>query len=73
MTRRRCYLALILTVILGLHRGNIALWQSGSPCAQTVFPYRAHTLPPSVFRALEDGIPFSSTEDALQAAEDLAS
>ena len=73
MGRRHCYLALILTVILGLHRGNIALWPAGSPSVRTVFPYRADTLPPAVFRALEEGIPFSSTEAALQAGEDLAS
>ena len=71
--RRRCYLALILTVILGLHRGNIALWQAGSPSAATPFPYRADPLPPSVYRALEEGIPFFTMEVARQAAGDLAS
>ena len=73
MEHRRFLPALILTVILGLHQGNIALWQSGSSSAEATFPYRADTLPPSVFRALEEGMPFSSTEDALQAGEDLAS
>ena len=67
------YLALILTFFLGLRQGKIVLWQSGSADSRQVFPYRAETLPPSVRRALEEGIPFDSAADAMETAENFFS
>ena len=70
---RRCYLALILTLILGLREGNIALWSTENGSCIQRFPYRAETLPPPVRTLLEDGIPFSDMEYAREAAQILLS
>ena len=71
--RRAQCLALILTAILGLQEGNPALWQAGTNEPFQVFPYRSDTLPPEVRQALENGIPFSDTDAAREAAEDFCS
>ena len=73
---RRCrqkYLALILTFFLGMREGNIALWQSGCAEPAQVFPYRAETLPPTVRAALENGIFFTTSEEAMETAENFLS
>ena len=70
---RRCYLALILTLILGLREGNIALWNTENGICLRRFPYRTETLPPSVQAVLEDGVPFSDMEQALETAQILLS
>ena len=70
---RRKYLALILTFFLGLREGNIALWQAGCDEQMRLFPYRAETLPPSVRSALEEGMTFATSEEALETAENFLS
>ena len=69
----RKYLALILTFFLGLQEGNISLWQSGCDEPMEVFPYRAETLPPAVRSALEKGMAFASSDDALETVENFLS
>ena len=44
-------------LILGIHRGYIALWNETDPLPMEVYPYKAVMLPPSEVRALEAGIP----------------
>ena len=70
---RRKYLALILTFFLGLREGKILLWQAGCDEPARVFPYRAETLPPSVRTALENGMVFNSSEEAMETAENFLS
>ena len=70
---RQLYLALILGFILGIHRGNIALWKNGTSQPAHVFPYRADTLPPEIRSALENGIPVDSLEELEALAENYLS
>ena len=70
---RRQYLALLLTFFLGLREGNIVLWQAGCDEETRVFPYRAETLPPAVRAALEYGMVFDSSEEAIETAENFLS
>ena len=72
MTGRRC-LAVVLTFILGVREGNIALFQAGQDIPVQVFPYRAATLPPQVCGALEEGMVFGSLEEAWETAENFGS
>ena len=69
----RKYLALIFTFFLGLREGNIALWQAGCDEQMRLFPYRAETLPPSVRSALENGMVFNSSEEAMETVENFLS
>ena len=70
---RRKYLALILTFFLGLREGNIVLWQAGCDEETRVFPYRAETLPPAVRAALENGMVFETSEEAMETVENFLS
>lgn len=70
---RHIYLALILSFILGIHEGNIALWKKGSDDPVRVFPYRAGMLPPEARSALEKGIPIESIEQLEALAENYLS
>ena len=70
---RRKYLALILTFFLGLQEGNITLWPSGCDEPAQVFPYRAETLPPAVRSALQNGMAFDTSEEALETVENILS
>lgn len=63
------YLALILSFILGVHEGNIALWKEGSTAPDRVFPYQARMLPPEARTALEQGIRFDNLEQLKALAE----
>ena len=67
------YLALLFTFFLGLQEGKITLWHSGSQGPCQIFPYRAETLPPSVRSALEEGMTFATSEEALETAENFLS
>ena len=70
---RRKYLALILTFFLGLREGNIVLWSSGCNEPSRIFPYRAETLPPAVRSALQTGMAFDTSEEALETVENILS
>ena len=66
---RQLYLTLILGFILGIHRGNIALWKNGQTEPAHVFPYRADTLPRDVQEALTDGILVDTPDQLAELAE----
>ena len=70
---RHLYLALILTFILGIREGNVALWKKGDPEPLRVFPYRVETLPPQAQAALERGISFDSLDELEALAENYLS
>lgn len=69
----RRYLALILTVLLGIHRGFVALWLPGEEEPAVVFPYSARSLPPSDREALEKGISIETPEELDRIIEDFLS
>ena len=70
---RHIYLALVLSFILGIRDGNIALWKEGSAEPVRVFPCRAETLPPQARSALEQGIPIDSIDQLEALAENYLS
>lgn len=70
---RQLYLTLILGFILGIHRGNIALWKNGQAEPAYVFPYRADTLPLDVQEALHSGIPVETPAELEELAENYLS
>ena len=70
---RQFYLTLILGFILGIHRGNIALWKIGQAEPTHVFPYRADTLPEDVRDALKSGIHVETPEELEDLAENYLS
>ena len=70
---RQFYLTLILGFILGIYRGNIALWKTGHVEPSHVFPYRADTLPSDIRQALESGIPIETPEELEDLAENYLS
>ena len=70
---RQLYLALIFGFMLGIHRGNIALWKNGQAEPAHVFPYRADTLPPEIRSALAAGISVDSLEELEALAENYLS
>ena len=67
------YLALIFTFLIGIHQGNVALWQEGRSEPVAVFPCRAELLPPADRQALEAGIRVSSEEELHRLLEDFLS
>ena len=55
--RKTFYIWLALALILGTHRGYLALWETGSPAPCKIYPYKAALLPPAEAQKLEEGIP----------------
>ncbi len=55
----------LLGLILGVHRGYLALWRDSDPEPWKVFPYKASTLPLDQQKRLEQGI-FIRDSDQLQ-------
>ena len=70
---RYVYLALMLSFILGIHEGKIALWKEGTADPVRVFPYRAAMLPADAREALKKGIPIDSIEQLEDLAENYLS
>ena len=64
--RIRCIL-LLLGFLLGIHRGNIALWKDGQLIRE--FPYPVTMLPPSDQLHLQEGIPIENTQDLSRLLE----
>ena len=56
---------LLLGLYLGLHNGYLALWRSGCPEPEKVFPFKVALYPKIDQSALEKGIPIDD-EDALK-------
>lgn len=69
----RRYLALIFTVLLGIHRGFVALWLPEETSPAVIFPYSAASLPAHDREALEEGIVIESREQLTQLLEDYLS
>ena len=73
MKLKHLYLALILSFILGVRDGNIALWKKGAADPVRIFPYRADTLPLEAQQALQHGIPIHSIDQLEALAENYLS
>jgi len=71
--RRYPYLALILTIILGTHKGFLALWRTGEEAPLRVFPLAAASLPPADQQMLARGIPIESQDQLNHLLEDYLS
>lgn len=71
--KKHVYALLLLTCLLGLQDGYLALFRGENTTAYHVFPYRAELYPKIDRQALENGIPFSSQEELSQLLEDYLS
>lgn len=54
--RQYLYSIILLGLILGVHKGHIALWHEGESEPAEVFPYKASVLPEADRTRLEAGI-----------------
>lgn len=70
---RQLYLALMMGFILGIYKGNIALWKNNGGTPVHVFPYQAEMLPQEARDALESGICVESPEELEALAENYLS
>lgn len=66
-------LLLLIIGYLGLHNGQLALFESGKTVPDTVLPYRAELFPEADQKALQNGIPFSSESELNRLMEDFLS
>lgn len=73
MRRRYCYLALILTILLGTYEGRLALWRQGESYPLRIFPLSVATLPPADQKLLAKGIPVDSEQKLAHLLEDYLS
>ena len=69
----RRYLALIFTVLLGIHNGFVALWLPDDEKPAVVFPYSARSLPAEDYQALQEGISIETPEELDRILEDFLS
>ena len=67
---RYTYLALILTILLGSHKGFLALWRQGEDAPLRIYPLRIDTLPPADQELLEAGIEVESEGHLARLLED---
>lgn len=67
------YLTLFCMIILGAHRGYIALWTDPNGEPAKVFPYSIQSLPRSDQKKLEKGIEINSEEDLYRLLQDYLS
>ena len=67
------YLTLILSFLLGIHEGKLALWKEGESLPEIVFPCCADFLPEADRQALSKGIPIGSREELASLLEDYVS
>ena len=74
MNRTGCLLAaLLLSFIMGVQDGYVALWKSGETEPLEVFPYQVSSLPPADQARLRKGIVIDSAEDLIGLIEDYLS
>lgn len=73
--KKRPFLQMFVLVsfLLGIQDGYIALWEEGSTEPLHVFPYRAEMLPPADRAALENGIKIDEKSELFQILEDYLS
>ena len=67
------YCITLLSFLLSVYKGKIALWKKGEAHPVKVFPYSASLLPKSDREKLEKGIEFESLEELTKFAEDYLS
>lgn len=65
--------ALLLSFIMSVSDGYIALWKSGEPEPLKIFPYQVSSLPPADQARLREGIVIDSTDDLIGLIEDYLS
>ena len=73
ITQRARGLLLALTVIMGVWRGYIALFDPGKDEPRQIFPTQAASLPPADQAALEEGILIRNDRQLQQLLEDYLS
>ena len=76
MIKRKPYLAvfpLLMGLILGCHKGYVALWEEGAAEPRQIFPYKVTSLPLADQDALEKGIHVKTVEELSQLLEDYLS
>lgn len=74
MIKQRIFpLCLMLSFLLGCHRGYIALWKYGEANPAEVFPYPVSSLPTADQKALAQGIPISDELALAAILEDFLS
>ena len=71
--RELYYILIMFTLLLGIHRGRIAIWYNEDPEPQFVLPYSADLLPEADREALEKGIRLHSREELTRYLEDFCS
>ena len=67
------YCITLMSFLLGIYKGKIALWKKGETHPVKVFPYSASLLPKADREKLEQGIEFQSLEELTKFAEDYLS
>ena len=67
------YCITVLSFLLGVYKGKIALWKKGETEPVKVFPYSVALLPSKDRQLLEKGLEFDSLEELTKFAEDYLS
>lgn len=62
--------ALLLSFLMGIQDGYIALWKTGEDAPLKVFPYQASSLPPADQQRLKEGIVIESGDELNRLIED---
>lgn len=73
MKKRFFRTVLLFFLILGTHRGYLALFDSGKTEPKQIFPCQVALLPPADQQALEEGITVRTDEQLQQLLEDYLS
>ncbi len=70
--RKERFLAylVMLSLLLGIRDGYIALWKTGEKEPVQVFPYQVSSLPPADQERLREGIVIESKEELISLIED---
>ena len=66
-------IAVTFSFLLGVHKGNIALWKHGNPEPVEIYPVQSMMLPISDQQALEAGIPIKNVDELTRLLEDYLS
>jgi len=64
---------LLLSLLLGCHKGYVALFQAGSSEPMQIFPYPVTSLPQADQLALSQGIPIQNQTELARLMEDFLS
>ena len=71
--RQYICLILLLSFIVGIHEGRVALWKQGQSDPWKVFPYPVSVLPRETQKQLQEGIRVDTMEDLNQLLENFLS